>query len=297
MTTPATNIHQPTDSFRDYLEDEVVREFRRNRNFRRLRAAAVIIVSVGIGASATFASAQVRESSAKDSLLAAVQADALVAQMRLNLARLQLAEEQKQVSVGARQAGVLPSESLYKEMEAAVATLALDQAEIAITSRPARNELNAPLVNGRDFVKERMQLQMMVAQQRLDAAERRLADANRRVSVGVSSELESADYEATVLRRRADLAVLAEQLNARRDFLEKGTPVGELTVRVERMEVQQAIQVAQRELVNAQARSALLEKRFNVGVATRLEMLEAQTNVELQKLQLQKLVQRLQQLR
>jgi hypothetical protein len=297
MTTPDTNIHQPTDSFRDYLEDEVVREFRRNRNFRRLRAAAVIIVSVGIGASATFASAQVRESSAKDSLLAAVQADALVAQMRLNLARLQLEEEQKQDSVGARQAGVLPSESLYKEMEAAVATLALDQAEIAITSRPARNELNAPLVNGRDFVKERMQLQMMVAQQRLDAAERRLADANRRVSVGVSSELESADYEATVLRRRADLAVLAEQLNARRDFLEKGTPVGELTVRVERMEVQQAIQVAQRELVNAQARSALLEKRFNVGVATRLEMLEAQTNVELQKLQLQKLVQRLQQLR
>src|SRR4051812_8861423 len=74
-TNDTTDMHRPTAEFRDYLEGEVTREYRRRRTFRRLRAAAVIIVSAGIGMTATLASAQVRESSAKDSLLAAARAD------------------------------------------------------------------------------------------------------------------------------------------------------------------------------------------------------------------------------
>jgi hypothetical protein len=297
MTTNDTlDMHRPTDAFRDYLEDEVVREFRRRRTFRRLRAAAVIIVSAGIGMTATFASAQVRESSAKDSLIQAAQADAMLASMRLNLARMQLAEEQKQIAVGMRAAGVLPSETMVREMEAEVARIALDIAEIEATARSPRDELNAPVVNGRDFVRDRLQLRMMVAQQRLSAAERSLEDADRRVRVGAATQLESADYGSSVLQRRGELAVLAEQLNARREYLEKNTPVRELTLRVERTEVQQAIQLAQRQFANAQARATLLERSQQVGADTKLALLEAQANVELKRMELVKLVRRLQQL-
>lgn len=297
MTNEATNMHQPTDAFRDFLEDEVLREFRRRRTFRRLRAAAVILVSVSIGATATLASAQVRESSAKDSLLQAAQADATLANVRLNLVRMQLAEEQKQVSVGARQAGDLPSANMAKELEADVSRLALNMAEIEATARPPRDDLNAPIVNGRDFVKERIQLQVMTAQQRLVTAQQKYDEAMRRVRVGAATELEAADYGASVLRRNADLAMLAEKLNARQEFLEKHTDIAALSLRVERTEVQQAVAVAQRELQNAQARLTLVEQRQSAGVATKLEVLEAQVNVQVQQLELQKLMRRLKELK
>jgi hypothetical protein len=298
MTTNDTlDPHRPTDAFRDYLEDEVIHEFRRRRTFRRLRAAAIVIVSIGIGASATLASAQVRQSSARDSLLSAAQADAMLAGMRLNLAKAQLAEEQKQVKAGTRPAGVLPSEGTVAELEAALAKISLDMAEIRATSRSPRDELNAPLVNGRDFVKERLQIQLMIAQRRLDAAQQKFDEASRRARVGAGSELESADYESGVRRRYGELAVLAEQLNARTEFLEKGTDIRQLTLRIEKTEVQQALQAGQLELRNAQSRYDLAAQRQKAGAATDLEVLEAQLNLRIQQLELQKLMKRLESLK
>ena len=298
MTTNETlDMHRPTAEFRDFLEGEVIREYRRRRTFRRLRAAAVIIASVGLGMSATLASAQVRESSAKDSLLAAAQADAALVSMRLNLARLELEEERKQVNVGARPAGRLPSEGIVKYLEASAAVVALNMAEIEKTAQSPRDELNAPLVSGRDFVKERMQIELMLAQDRLTLAEQKLEDATRRVRVGAASELESADYETSVIGRRGEMAVLAEKLKARQEFLDKGTDVRELTRRIERTEVQQTLQVAQRELANARARKDLVEQRQKVGAATKLEVLQADVNVVLQEMELQKLARRLKELK
>jgi outer membrane protein TolC len=297
MTTNETlDMHRPTAEFRDFLEGEVIREYRRRRTFRRLRAAAVILVSVGVGMSATLASAQVRESSAKDSLLAAAQADAALVSMRLNLARLELEEERKQVSVGARPAGRLPSEGMVKYLEASAAVVALNMAEIEKTAQSPRDELNAPLVSGRDFVKERMQIELMLAQDRLSLAEQKLEDATRRVRVGAATELESADYETSALGRRGEMAVLAEKLKARQEFLDKGTDVRELTRRVERTEVQQAIQVAQRELVNARARKSLVEQRQKVGAATKLEVLQAEMSVVIRDLEIHSLARRLKEL-
>ena len=297
MTTNETiDMHRPTPDFRDFLEGEVIREYRRRRTFRRLRAAAVIIVSVGIGMSATLASAQVRESTAKDSLLLAAQADAALVAMRLNIARLELEEERKQVSVGARPAGRLPSEGMVKHLEASAAVVALNMAEIEKTAQSPRDELNAPLVSGRDFVKERMQIELMLAHDRLSLAEQKLEDAMRRVRVGAASELESADYETSAMGRRGEMAVLAEKLKAREEFLDKGTDIRELTRRIERTEVQQAIQVAQRELANAQARMDLVEQRQKVGASTRLEVLQADMSIKLQELELQKLARRLKEL-
>lgn len=296
-TNESLDMHRPTAEFRDYLEGEVIHEYRRRRTFRRLRAAAVIVVSVGIGMTATLASAQVRESSVKDSLLAAAQAEAMMLKLRLDLVRAQVVEEQKQIRAGVRPAEDVPSIVSLRELEAAAARLNLNMAEIAATSRSPRDELNAPLVNGRDFVRERLEIALMISQVRLAAAEQKLADAERRVRVGAASPLETGDYQAAAARLRGEVAVAAERLRAREEFLGKGTSVHELTVRIERTEVEQAIHAAQQALATAQARLNLIEQRNKVGVSTHLELLEAQVNVQLQQLDLQKLVQRLQKIR
>lgn len=298
MTTNDTlDLHRPTAEFRDFLEGEVIREYRRRRTFRRLRAAAVIIVSAGIGMSATLASAQVRDSSVKDSLLAALQADAAVAKLRRDLLRAQVAEEQKQVKVGARAADDITTLEPLREMEAALARISLNMAEVEASARSPRDELNAPLVGGRDFVRERLEVGAMIAQLRLAGAERALEETLRRVRVGAASPLESADREAAVARLRGEVAVVAERLKARREFLGEGTSVHELTVRIERVEVQQAVLAAQSELRSAQARLALLQQQQKAGAATELDVLKALLEMKTQELELDKLVKRLQSIR
>ena len=298
MTNESITAHRPTEAFRDYLEGEIIHTYRRNRTFRRLRAAAVVLVSVGIGASATLASAQVRTNVQRDSLIEAAKADMLLASTRLELARLQLAEEQRLVSAGARPSTSMAATQLQlKELEAQMGTARLNFEEIEASALPARDELNAPLVKGRDFVKARLQLRAMVAQQRLEDAERANAEGERRVAVGAALPLEASEPAIALFRARRDLAALAERLRARREFLEKGTPVEELTRRIEIVEVQQELAVAQQVLTYARLRLELLDKQQKVGAATELDLLKAQVDVKVAEIALKQLSRRLKQVK
>src|SRR4051812_9489701 len=106
-----SDMHRPTDEFREKLEWEVLRRHRRNtrdardarhgrdardprehpsvgaRTLRWAQAAVIVIVSGAIGVTAGIASAQIRQSSARDSLLANARAEAMLAQTRFNIAK------------------------------------------------------------------------------------------------------------------------------------------------------------------------------------------------------------------
>lgn len=274
MTNDTLDTHRPTPEFRDYLEGEVIRDFRRRRTFRRLRAAAVIIVSAGLGMSATLASAQVRQNVQKDSLLDAARADATLAQVRLDLARAALAEEWKQVKSGARGSSG-KTELDMRIAEAEVARVALNIEEIEASALPPRDELNAPLVKGRDFVKERLEIQAHTANLRLKAAEGEKWLVERRVAVGADSQLELTAAEGALEKARIDLSVIAKRLAARKEFVEKGTSIDSLTRRMERDEAYRAWIYAIQDIHEAEARVALLDQKYKVGAATELEVLRA----------------------
>jgi hypothetical protein len=298
MTQTDSEMHRPTAEFREFLESEVVREFRRNRIFRRLRAAAVIVVSAGLGMSATLASAQVREKAQKDSILQAANAEGALAAMRFIFAKSQYAEQQKQVAVGAMSAAAIAeAEVQLAASEYEVARTILNIREIEATGLPARDELNAPLVRGEDFVKERLDGQAMLADRKLRAAERKRDEVARRVAVGADAQSELGMAELAVLRARAELVVLSLRINARAEFLKKGTAIQDLTRQIERTEIQQEIVVAQQALKNAQASLALVERQRGVGALTEVDVLRARLAVAERQLDLQKLAERLQQLR
>src|SRR5688500_7516131 len=71
----------------------------------------------------------------------------------------------------------------------------LNSEEIEASSQPPRDDLNAPLVGGRDFVTERIRLDLANAQHWLVVAERALATADRRVRVGAVSDLARAEAQ------------------------------------------------------------------------------------------------------
>ena len=274
-------MHRPTPEFRDYLEGELSRVYRRSRTFRRYRGIAVVVASLAIGTSAGLASAQIRESAQRDSLLDAANADLALVAMRLELARAQVADVTAKVKVGAlSSASAAAAQAELRRMEAMAMRATLNVAEIRATAQAPRDDLNAPLVNGRDFVTERLQLDLFTAQRGLTAAEETQAEVQRRVRVGAETELAVLDADLDLVRSRAALGVLAERRRLRKRFVEQGTPGDELARRMQQSQVRFDALVAQEAVRVARARLAQVTKQRAVGMASELDQLRAELVVK-----------------
>lgn len=292
MTTET--MHRPTVEFRDYLEGEVIHEFRRNRSFARLRVAAVILATIAAGTTAGLASAQIRENAQRDSLLQTAESDLWLVALRLDLARAQLADVEKKFKVGVLgQASVSAAESELRLMEAQAMRAKLNVDEIKASSMPPRDELNAPLVGTRDFVTERMQLDLYAAQQKLTAAEQGLTETERQVQVGIVDRLAVMDASLTVARARATLGTLAERRKLRKEFLDQGTSVEQLNRRLQEAQVKFETSVALERVKVLMERLESLRKKRSVGSAGEVEVLRAQLELREQEIALQSLAKQL----
>lgn len=279
MTMDTT--HRPTPQFREYLEGEVVRTFRRERLSRRLRGLAAVIAALAVGTTAGLASAQMGKGAQRDSLLQAATADLSLAAMRLELARAQHADASAKVKAGVLDASSLAAaDAELRKMEAAAMRARLNMEEIRAASMPPRDDLNAPLVGGRDYVTERIQLELAVADMRMKAAEAARAEAERRARVGAASELTGLDAELELARARAALGVLAERQKLRKEFVERGTPGDELARRLQRQQLRLDAMVADQALGVARARLELVRKQRAAGVASELEQLKAEVELK-----------------
>ena len=302
-TTNEGGMHAPSAEFRERLEWELVHAFRRDhrlndrrrrRILRRMRAAAVIVVCIAIGATAGFAPAQIRDSARRDSLLQSARGDLDLAALRLQLARENLADVRRKV-----EAGVLGESSLssaladLRTMEAKVMRARYDTEEIAATSQPPRDDLNSPLVNDRDFVKDRLQLDLLASQQRLTTAEQEQAGAEQRIRAGVTVSTKLLDAQAELVRARAVMEELATRLKLREEFLQKGTRVQELQRRLDETQTRIEADASQRMLSLERERLAVLEKQLSVGAVDEIEVMKARLAVREREMELQRFMLRL----
>ena len=297
------NMHTPTQEFRDGLEWEVRRAVRRERRLadeRRTwrtswtRAAAVITVSIAIGATATLASAQIRDGARRDSLLQSARAEAELAALRLQLAEQRAAEAAKMVQTGMATAQWLTgAQSELHSMQALAMRARLNIDEVTASAQPPRDDLNAPLVGGKDFVRDRLRLEAMTAQERLTAAEASLAEAERRVRIGAASDVSRLDADVEAARARAALGVLAKRLELRKEFVEKGTPADQMLRRLDELQSRVDADVAQRALTAARERVSIAEKQHAVGAVGDLDLMKAQVAMKERELDLQRAVERL----
>lgn len=287
-------MHQPTPEFRDYLEGEVTRAWRRERSFVRLRSVAVALAFLAAGTTAGLASAQIRESAQRDSLLEVALSDMSLAALRLELARARHVDELKRAKVGlVSPASLASAESELRGMEAAAARAKLNVDEIRATSLPPRDDLNAPLAGTRDFVLERLQLDLFVAQQQLTAAEQANTEIERQVSVGVATELAPLDAALEVARARAALGTLAERRTLRQEFIAQGTPVDQLMRRLEQVRLRNDAYVAQEGVKVSTQRLDAVRRQNTVGVAAELDVLHAEIQLKLLQVKLQLLARQL----
>ena len=290
-------MHQPTPEFRDFLEGEIVREYRRDRSFARLRFAAILLGTLAAGTTAGLASAQIRENAQRDSLLQTAQSELWLVALRLELSRATLADVKSKHQVGiVGRASLATAEAEMRQMEAQAARANLNVEEIRASALPPRDDLNAPLVGTRDFVTERIQLDLFTAQQRLTAAEQTLAEAEDRWRVGAVPELAVHDAKVEVTRARSALGVMAERRKLRKEFIDQGTPGDQLNRRLQHAQVRFDAMVAQEAVTVLRQRVDALRKQRAVGAAEELDVLRAELELKEREVELQLLARQLREL-
>jgi hypothetical protein len=184
---------EPDPSFVDRLERQLASEWRHSAASRRGRIRthapklATVVLSILAGYGASLAARHYLDSSDKELLLAEASAAVELAEARLGLAETQFAEVQKQVSAGQVDATSLAVSDLeLSQIRRELERTRLDYQEIQASGNPVRNQLSAPLVTGRDFVSERLRLELAALHDRVRMTRATLQQAEREVATGVS---------------------------------------------------------------------------------------------------------------
>ena len=254
-------------NFVDHLEWQLRTEFRREERFavqpqsiwrmRGWRAAAVVVVSILAG----YAGATVAQNAAGQENRALLAAQNRI-QLELAEQNLGLAEETlSRMQVGSN-AGVVPEAQLAAArmqravMERQVAAMHLDVDEQRLTGVAPRHDLAAPLVDGRDFVSDRLRLQGENLQDQLaqaTAESDRLAELVRR-GVVEAPQLAMSEVAQTILDR--ELALTHRLVALRENFLAGSIDEAALQAR-------EALQRARTDADNTALHTEMARSRFD----------------------------------
>jgi len=279
--------HDPDKQFVQNLEWQIAGEVRR-RNRAAVPLSPMWQLAV-FGAAAMGASYQIEESWRKELLTSSLE-------VRLNLAlqRVEMSAEEYQRIEGQFDVGVIGEETLamarlqLADAEAQAKTLELELEEIRITGRESVGEVSSPLVDGRDFVSERIRLQMEGAAQQLEVAASELQRMQQRYEVGVVDRIGLTDVEAAVRQYEGQLTSHQRRLEIRQTFLAGELTAVEAELRVLEAEaeeransfrVQMDLADLQREYFESRAASGAFDQMALRQTEFRLAELEAEVRL------------------
>ena len=222
------DAHEPTPEFRAHLEWQIETALRRDSRLaapvtggaRRTVAALVIVAALATGGMAGIAAGRVQDVQKRDRLIEVARSEEAVVRLRLELAQANYDQARRQFEVGTvGRESVRDAEQQLQAMKAAAMRIQLDMEEIRATSAAPRNDLDAPLVGQRDFVKDRLTLDLQTAQQALAAAEQNAAQTAERFKVGVLPRTAQLQAEAELAQAQARLQLLMGTLDLRQRFI------------------------------------------------------------------------------
>ena len=280
-----TGRHEPTTDFRAFLETEITRQLRRElrahpsarRGKGQLRTAAVALVALALGVVAGATPAQVRDARQREALMLFTEAEAQASATRLGLARAALQDAQRKHQTGIISRRELASvEAELRAAEVAFAKSRLRQEEVRVSGAPPTDAISAPRIGSRDFVSERLRLEVEAAQARLALTRDSVAELERRVRMGVSSQLPLAETMAGLARAEGDLRLLAAKQELRREYLERDLTVAEAERRLQQLELQQEVEAVGALHKVAQERLAYLRELWTIGKVEEIDVKRAE---------------------
>jgi outer membrane protein TolC len=216
----------------------------------------------------------------RDQLIEVARSEEAVVRLRLELAQANYDRARRQFEVGTvGRESVRDAEQQLQSMKAAAMRIQLDMEEIRATSAAPRNDLDAPLVGQRDFVKDRLTLDLQTAQQALAAAEQNAAQVTARFKVGVAPRAAQLQAEAELAVARDRLQQLIGTLDLRQRYL-KGEIKADALAGVARMsELRLQLARSQLELNLMRARLDEVRRQVAVGQASELDLKRSEVDL------------------
>jgi outer membrane protein TolC len=280
--------HEPDPRFVDNLEWQLKRELRRNRAstatrqiYRVLKIAALMLGSVALGAAAMGASQQLQESWRRELLEARLEVRLQLAQQRFETQR-----DAIELTRGRVEQGVVSGRELMfvelqiAQAEADVTVIALELEEIRSTGREPLGELSSPLVDGRDFVSEKINARMQVARERLDVVQRSRERTRQQVDLGVVTERELRAQDLSMLEAEQHLEILDAQLEIRRSYLDSEISAVEAELKLLELEAQSQVILLEQRLEHVELDLGRLLAMIELGVVHQAEALQMTSHLE-----------------
>jgi hypothetical protein len=266
--------HEPNPEFISGLESHLASELRRQQRFgsigrpgksaRISRTAILLVLCVAVGVAAAKTVEHIEASQQKALLLARVETTIELLQSRQSVAREVVRQVEERVEAGLLHSKELEeavSRSMLLDHELDRAYLDLD--EVHLTGQAPRNELHAPLQDGRDFVTERLEVEYRVVSATAEPIASRRARMLKLVEAGLAhqSQMDRIDLELEKVDRQ--LEDIQSRLDLRAAFLS-----GEVTAK----------QAAMRRMLHgarARLRSSVNEEDAAVAQLERISRAEA----------------------
>jgi outer membrane protein TolC len=169
-----------------------------------------------------------------------VQVDLARQRVEVQLEALGLTREQVEEGIRSDR-DLMYFELQIAEAEADARVMELKLEEVRRSGREPLGELSSPLVDGRDFVSERIHVRMEVARHHLDVVRRDEELARQQAEVGVVSEDEVRARNLVAMQAELQLESLAQQLEIRRAYLDSEITAVEAELKVLEVETQNQV--------------------------------------------------------
>jgi hypothetical protein len=249
----------------------------------------LILVSVLFGAAGVWAADEVQEHRVREMLLAEVEGQLQIAGLQLEIVRENMAEVEDLYEQGLTTSEALQASRVQlREAESQYSLLVLDQEEIRITGREPRNAPSAPLVEGRDFVFQRLAIQAAVAREQVALIEGRLNRARELQQMGAADSESVAQAALALAEARHGLEMLSIRLSLRDRYLEGALSREEMELELDKTQAMKDLELHTRVFENALANLRRLEDRQQMGMISesavrqaRLALVQAEVEVEL----------------
>ena len=256
---------EPDSRFVDKLEWQLASEFRRRDRLKPAAGKVAVpryVVALGLAAGVLLLGVAATKAAdlIKDSWRKKIEVARLETEIKIKKASLELKKEWSAQIENKRALGLisneetLTSKSASQEAAAELDRAIIDLEEVKASGEAPRNELYAPLVGGRDFVSERLEVEKKSWQFAMDLRRERIEPTLRhRFELGLIPKSDLDDVLAWLSIDEAGIKDIENRLALRRRFLTGEISAGEL-------EIQTRISAAEKNLREAQSEIDIVGK-------------------------------------
>ncbi len=293
------DIHEPAPEFLSHLEWQVRSALSRrdrwsapapSRTFTQAaRIAALVLVSVFCGAAGVRVTEGMQDARQKEMLTRQAEIRLELARIQYDFMRTRAREIERLYTEGLIEAGERESGQMgVQDLEAEVVRRELDLAEIRASGSEPRNELTAPLVGGRDFVTERLTLQIERLRAHAEFTTRRFAADRERAGME-PGQVAVQELQVSRQSREFELQIeeLARRLDLRRRFLAGELPAEEIERQIQRQEIESELMIQQGRLEHLRQQLARMKRLNDEGLVGDLEVRQVETQLRMQEMELQ----------